>query len=284
MTKKIAVANDVSGLGNCSMAANLPVFSVMGLQPCPIPTAVLTNQSCYPVFFNQKTQVNFADYKKAWEENQVTLEGIYSGYFPCAEALAQFTSCFLAKGDVLYINDPVMGDLGQPYSNCDNRMIEAMKDAVSHAFVTTPNLTELCLLTDTPFQQLDDCKEIKHKLAFVEQMAKNLMDSGVKNVIVTGIKDNSAKCKADKIYNVLVCSTHTKICEKDLQKGDFSGTGDIFSSILAGCIFKGKSIEFGEEKATEIIEKAIRFTNKSQEINPNDGICFQPFLTALAEV
>ena len=51
MSKKVAVINDLSGFGRCSLTAAIPVFSVMGVQPCPLPTAVLTNQTGYPQFF-----------------------------------------------------------------------------------------------------------------------------------------------------------------------------------------------------------------------------------------
>lgn len=284
MNKRIAVANDVSGLGNCSMAVNLPIFSIMGLQPCPIPTAVLTNQSCYNVFFNQKCEVEFDEYKKAWHENEVVISGAYSGYFPCGKAVNKFTDCFLKNSDVIYINDPVMGDLGQPYNNCNNKMIEAMKRAVSCAFVTTPNLTELCMLTDVPFQTTVDCKKIEDKLDMVKTMTKTLINSGTSNVVVTGIKDNTSECKGGKLYNVFASENETKVFENDLLAGDFSGTGDIFSSIVAGCVFNGKTIESGVKKATKFIEKAIIFTNQVVGNDPNDGICFQPFLTELSKV
>ena len=47
MTKKVAVINDLSGLGKCSLTAAIPVLSVMGVQACPLPTAGLTNQTGY---------------------------------------------------------------------------------------------------------------------------------------------------------------------------------------------------------------------------------------------
>ena len=42
MVKKIAVIQDLSGFGKCSLTAAIPVISVMGVQPCPLPTAVLS--------------------------------------------------------------------------------------------------------------------------------------------------------------------------------------------------------------------------------------------------
>ena len=45
--KKIAVIHDLSGMGKCSLTAAIPVISAMGVQACPLPTAVLSNQTGY---------------------------------------------------------------------------------------------------------------------------------------------------------------------------------------------------------------------------------------------
>ena len=49
--KQVAVINDLSGLGRCSLTAAIPVLSVMGIQPCPLPTAILSNQTGYSSYF-----------------------------------------------------------------------------------------------------------------------------------------------------------------------------------------------------------------------------------------
>ena len=49
--KKIAVLNDLSGLGKCSLTAAIPVISAMGVQACPLPTAILSNQTGYASYY-----------------------------------------------------------------------------------------------------------------------------------------------------------------------------------------------------------------------------------------
>ncbi len=49
-SKKIAAIHDLSGFGRCSLTAVMPILSVMGLQCCPLPTAVLSNQTGYEKF------------------------------------------------------------------------------------------------------------------------------------------------------------------------------------------------------------------------------------------
>ena len=52
MTRKIAVINDLSGLGRCSLTAAISVLSSMGVQPCPLPTAILSSQTEYPSYYS----------------------------------------------------------------------------------------------------------------------------------------------------------------------------------------------------------------------------------------
>ena len=40
--KKAAVIHDLSGFGKCSLTAAIPVLSALGVQCCPVATAVLT--------------------------------------------------------------------------------------------------------------------------------------------------------------------------------------------------------------------------------------------------
>lgn len=49
--KKIAVINDLSGFGKCSLTAAIPVISALGLECCPMPTAVLSNQTGFESFY-----------------------------------------------------------------------------------------------------------------------------------------------------------------------------------------------------------------------------------------
>ena len=77
--KKIALINDLSGFGKCSLTAAIPVISVMGIQACPLPTAVLTAQTGFDQYYcddyTEKMKI-FTDY---WKEMGVSFDGIYSG-------------------------------------------------------------------------------------------------------------------------------------------------------------------------------------------------------------
>ena len=42
---KCAVINDLSGFGRCSLTVAIPILSAMGIQACPLPTAILSNHT-----------------------------------------------------------------------------------------------------------------------------------------------------------------------------------------------------------------------------------------------
>ena len=58
--KKIAVINDLSGFGRCSIAVALPLISHLGIQCCPLPTAIFSNHTGFPSFY-------FDDYTDSME-------------------------------------------------------------------------------------------------------------------------------------------------------------------------------------------------------------------------
>ena len=53
MAGKVAVLNDLAGFGRCSLTAAISVLSAMGVQPCPLPTAVLSAQTGFESYFFQ---------------------------------------------------------------------------------------------------------------------------------------------------------------------------------------------------------------------------------------
>ena len=78
--KNVALINDLSGYGRCSLTAAIPVISALGITCHPMPTAILTGQSGYPVFYCEDMTNMLPRYTEAWKQNKATFDGIYSGY------------------------------------------------------------------------------------------------------------------------------------------------------------------------------------------------------------
>ncbi len=84
--KKIALINDLSGFGKCSLTAAIPVISVLGIQACPLPTAILSAQTGFSSYYcdDYTDRMNF--FTDEWKKMQETFDGIYSGYLGSADA------------------------------------------------------------------------------------------------------------------------------------------------------------------------------------------------------
>ena len=80
MTKKVAVINDLSGLGKCSLTAAIPVISAMGVQACPLPTAVLSNQTGYASYYCDDYTPHMDAIMDEWEKRGFHPDGIYTGF------------------------------------------------------------------------------------------------------------------------------------------------------------------------------------------------------------
>ena len=78
--KKIAVIQDLSGLGKCSLTAAIPVISVMGVQAVPLPTAVLSNQTGYPSYYCDDYTEHMEQIMEEWEKRDFSPDGIYTGF------------------------------------------------------------------------------------------------------------------------------------------------------------------------------------------------------------
>ena len=78
--KKVAVIQDLSSFGKCSLTAAIPVLSVMGVQACPLPTAVLSAQTGYPSFFYEDFTSKMNHFTEEWSKLNVTFDGIYTGF------------------------------------------------------------------------------------------------------------------------------------------------------------------------------------------------------------
>lgn len=80
MTKKIAVINDLSGFGKCSLTAAISAVAAMGVQPCPLPTAVLSAQTGYSSYYCDDYTDRMGNITEEWRKMDVHFDGIYTGF------------------------------------------------------------------------------------------------------------------------------------------------------------------------------------------------------------
>ena len=113
--KKAAVINDLSGFGKCSLTAAIPVLSALGVQCCPLATAVLTGQTGYPYFHCTDLTDMMPQYIDAWAQNNAHFDAIYSGYMTGRKQIEHLLDLItqFRRDDTLLLVDPVMGDDGR---------------------------------------------------------------------------------------------------------------------------------------------------------------------------
>lgn len=276
MIKKAAVINDISGFGKCSLTATIAVLSVMGVQPCPMPTAVLTNQTGYKNHYCIDLTDELCHYKEMWSLNNESFDGIYSGYIADkrqVDIIFDFISTF-RKSNTVVLVDPVMGDNGRLYSAFSNETCKKVCSLARSADIITPNLTELCILTDTDFEELNSHCESDDFLNRISDIAKGAFSHSEQKIVVTGIK--KGKC----LYNGVFTKQDCSFVKAECHGGSFSGTGDIFASIVFASVVNGESLVSAVKKAVSFIEKATADTAK-EPYDRNDGINFEKFLYQL---
>ena len=71
--KKIALINDVTGFGRCSVAVELPLVSALKVQGCVLPTAILSVHTGFPEFYIDDYTNRMTEYIDSWLQNQLTL-------------------------------------------------------------------------------------------------------------------------------------------------------------------------------------------------------------------
>lgn len=287
MSKKIAVINDLSGFGRCSLTAALPVISVMGVQPCPLPTAVLSAQTGYPSFYCDDYTEKMEYFRQEWEKMGVCFDGIYTGFVGSEAQIQQifrFLDTFYKKEEkkTFLLVDPIMGDEGKRFSFCTDRLLSEMKELAACADVVTPNFMELCLLTDTDYDAV--MREVQGEntrlLKRITQLAEQLLVKGCETVIVTGIRFREQGEQRMKIGNLTVTKGRAELSAFPYIGGSFSGTGDLFASVVAGGIARGDDVFDTVEIAGSFIWKAMRDSEKAK-VQRNEGADFEKHLGML---
>ena len=270
--RRIAVINDMSGFGRCSITVALPIISAMKIQCCPLPTAVLSAHTGFPNFFIKDFTPYMNAYMEHWKAQKLEFDGIATGFLGSKEQISEvirFFEIFKDKNNLVLV-DPVMGDYGKLYSSYTDEMCNEMKRLVPYADILTPNLTEACRLLDISYEEAD--VSFEGLLKICEKLDK----MGPEKIVITGLQLNS------KISNFIYeRGKQPQIIEVGKIGEDRSGTGDVFSAVLFGDIINGKDFYSAAKKAVDFITKTIKFTNEI-ETPENYGLCFEEFLTELS--
>jgi pyridoxine kinase len=111
--KKVVSIQDISGLGRCSLTVVIPVLSAMGIQVCPVPTAVLSAHTGYSEFVMRDLTDFMKPALEHYKKMDMKFDCVYSGFLASSEQIDHCLEFFEAFPDALKVVDPVMGDGGR---------------------------------------------------------------------------------------------------------------------------------------------------------------------------
>lgn len=270
-TPRIAAIHDLSCFGRCSLTIALPVLSAMGCQCCPLPTALLSAHTGFPGNTFLDLTVEMGRIAEHWAAMDLQFDAIYSGFLGSADqvdTVARFFDTF-KKSDTAVIVDPVMGDHGTAYRTCTPELCRGMRVLAENSDVITPNLTEAALLLDRPYE------EIQRTDAY--EVVRRLSVGGRRSVVLTGYFSEPGQTGA-------LCfdrdSGESKAVQTPREPQDFSGTGDLFASVLAGGVARGVPLFQAAQAAADFVRDCIART-LAEGLTEQDGVDFEPLLGQL---
>ena len=292
-TSKIAMINDLTGFGHCSLAVAIPIVSVMEVQACPVPTGIFSNHMAFSDWYNSDFTPKVPDYLAAWEKLSLGFDGILCGFLgneSVIPALSRFFNMQKEKYHSVILLDPVMGDHGKAYSSVTSSYRQALFELCRYADILTPNLTEACFLTGLPYpaEILQNAAAIpvseetgmpaiyEPLKELLQKTAHKLHVLGIPKIVITGIQLNGYF--GNYIYDSTTCKEELLLS----QAGGPSrpGTGDIFAAILAADAVNGISFRESVKKAAEFVRICTE-GSAALNIPIAEGVCLEKYLHLL---
>ena len=270
---RIAAIHDLSGFGRCALTVILPTMSAMGVQVCPLPTAVLSTHMGY----QNPAVVDLSDFLSGttnhWAAADLRFDAIYTGFLASTAQVAlveNFIARF-AQTETLVLVDPVMADHGKLYACFDDGFATEMTRLTRCASLITPNLTEATLLLgeryDSRPTRADDCR------TWVERLS----DGGRRSVLLTGVQSSP-----DQIGAMLFdrSSGQTAAVSAPLVPQHYPGTGDLLASVLLGRLLQSKPLAESAQQAVDFVSACAAYTHDAGT-PPLEGVQFEALLRNL---
>lgn len=268
---RIAAVHDMCGYGKCSLGVAIPVLSAAGCDVCPVPTALFSAHTRYPVFTMHDTTQILDGYLDAWRAIGVGLDGVYSGFLGSAEQVDIIRRLYAEYPGALRIVDPVMGDGGQLYPTYTPELADAVKGLVDGADILAPNLTEAAYLAGMPYagQNVDESQ--------VNRLLDALLGMGAKNVVLKGIDREDGLLR-----NYVAGSDGSRAClSHERLPYMLHGTGDLFASAVSAAVFCGRTVEEAAQFAGEFVRASMAMTCHQPDYQQR-GVSFESLLGQVA--
>jgi len=271
---RVAVVHDLSCFGRAALTVVIPILSTMGIQVCPLPTAVFSTHGAFPGYKCIDLTDQLQELIDHWKRLGIKFDAIYSGFLNSSQqidVISDFIRDF-SREEQFIIIDPILGDYGKLYGVTGHGMVERMREYIQLANVITPNLTETALLLDETYKS--DIQETELKDWFLR-----LADRGPEIVIITSVPVPQSEKEIAVIAYNRNDGRFWKVLS-DYIPTNFPGTGDAFTSVVVGSLLQGNSLPIALDRAVQFISTAIR-SSCGHEYPVKEGVLLEKVLNTL---
>ena len=272
--KRILTIQDISCFGKCSLTVALPLLSAMGIETVILPTAVLSTHTLFKGFTCKDLSDQLTPITDHWKQEGITFDAVCTGYLGTEEEIETVIGIIntFRNDKTLVFVDPAMGDNGKLYPAFNEHYARKNADLCAVADIADPNLTEASFLTGLPYRET-------YSEDYIREMLLALAALGTKTPILTGVSLSEGKTGA------MGYDTEKKAFfryQNDRIPAAYHGTGDIFSSVLAGAFVLGLDRTDALKIAADYTALTIAETLKNPE-NPWYGVDFEATIPALID-
>ena len=272
--KRILTIQDISCFGKCSLTVALPLLSAMGIETVILPTAVLSTHTLFKGFTCKDLSDQLTPITDHWKQEGITFDAICTGYLGTEEEIDTVIGIIdtFRNDHTLVFIDPAMGDNGKLYPAFDEHYAKKNADLCAVADIADPNITEAAFLTGLPYRET-------YTEDYIREMLLALASLGTKTPILTGVSLSEGKTGAMGYDSEKKEFFHY---QNDRIPAAYHGTGDIFSSVLAGAFVLGVERTEALKIAADYTALTIAETLKNPE-NPWYGVDFEETIPTLVE-
>ena len=271
MIPRIAVIQDLSCVGRCSLGVAMSVLPAMGLEVAALPTALLSTHTAFEGFTFVDLSPEMERIMAHWKALQMRFDAIYIGYLGSIR-LIELTERFIdtfRMPQTRVILDPAFGDNGALYAGFDGTYVARLRELCRHADVILPNVTEACALLELPWEDSTACTQR------LVQRAWELLDGRLRNVLITS-------CRFSEGWTGLICAGDDGfVYPHERVALSCHGSGDLFASVFAGLMTLGRSLPESARTAADFTRNCIRHSMNCPD-HRWYGVDYEPMLGELA--
>ena len=275
--KRVLTVQDISCVGKCSLTAAIPVISAMGIEVCPLPTAILSNHTAFSSFSFLDLTDKIPEILNEWKKQGFHFDAIYTGYLGSIKQIDLVHKILdeFAQNDTLVVIDPCMADNGKLYTGFSQDFVKQMAKLCGRANVILPNMTEACFLVN------QDYDIFTHTNESITKLMEKLLSLGANHVVLKGVDFSSDKIgvayysqKNNNDSRNLIGKSMIENSIDDMKiyfhhryEENFHGTGDLFASVVTGALVLKKELKEAVEIACDFIQESIECTLSNPNYN-----------------